>query len=83
MRAQLEVLVGEERRGGKEILAGIHEVMRRRLMSAQRKSETKLFARLFVAEGEADLKLCNSLNSMIHLEEMLMRMSAVVESGFL
>jgi replication factor C small subunit len=83
MRARLEVLIGEERRGGKEILVGIHEVLRRRLKSVQRKNETKLFARLFVAEGEADLKLCNSLNSMIHLEEMLMHMSTVVERGFL
>ncbi|RZN37763.1 MAG: AAA family ATPase [Methanophagales archaeon ANME-1-THS] len=83
MRARLEVLVGEERRGGKEIIAGIHEVLRRRLRNAQRKNETNLFARLFVAEGETDLKLCNALNSMIHLEEMLIRMSTVVESGFL
>ncbi|MBE0517039.1 MAG: AAA family ATPase [Methanophagales archaeon] len=83
MRAQLELLIGEERRGGKEILVGIHEALRRKMKSAMGKDESKLFARLFVYEGEADLKLCNSLNSMIHLEEMLMKMSTAVEFGFL
>jgi len=79
IRARLEVLLGEEWRGGKEILAGIHEALRGRMKSARRNDEANRFARLFVAEGETDLKLCNSLNSMIHLEEMLMRMAMVVE----
>jgi len=57
MRARLEVLIGEERRGGKEILAGIHEALRRRMKSARGNDEAKRFAWLFVAEGEADLKL--------------------------
>jgi len=79
IRARLEVLLGEEWRGGKEILAGIHEALRGRMKSARRNDEANRFARLFVAEGETDLKLCNSLNSMIHLEEMLMKMAMVVE----
>ena len=78
MRTHLEFLIGEERRGGKEILVGIHEALRRKMKSAREKDESKLFAPLFVYEGEADLKLCNSLNTMIHLEEMLMNMSTVV-----
>lgn len=81
MRAQLELLIEEEGRGGKEVLVGIHEALRRKMKSAVGRDESKLFARLFVYEGEADLKLCNSLNSMIHLEEMLMNISTAVEFG--
>ena len=81
MRTHLEFLMGEERRGGKEILVGIHEALQRKMKSAMGKNKTILFAQLVVYEGEADLKLCNSLNTMIHLEEMLMNMSTVVEFG--
>lgn len=81
IRAQLETLLSEERRGGKEILTGIHEALRRRLKGAKRRSDIELFARLFIAVGETDLGLCNALNSMIHLEEMLTEMATLVCPG--
>ncbi len=78
LRARLEFLMREERIGGKELLAEIHESLRRKMKSAMTNDESKLFARLVVCEGEADLKLCTSINTMIHIEEMFMNMSRAV-----
>ncbi|MHC1610968.1 MAG: AAA family ATPase [Candidatus Methanospirareceae archaeon] len=72
LRARLEFLMREERIGGKELLAEIHEALRRRMRRTMTKEE--LFPRLMVYEGEADLKLCTSFNPMIHIEEMFMKM---------
>lgn len=76
VRAGLEYLIKEERIGGKEILVEIHEALRRKMNSAMAMEESKKFARLILYEGEADFKLCNSLNAMIHLEMMIMKMSS-------
>lgn len=81
VRELLEFLILEEGIGGKELLVELHEVLRRRMKMKQAaaaennddKSNILTFARLVVYEGEADLKLCSSLNSMIPLEEMLAR----------
>lgn len=75
VRAGLEFLIRGERIDGKEILVEIHEALRRK-MRAERKKSSKLFARLVLYEGEADLKLCYSLNTIIPLEEMMMKMSS-------
>lgn len=77
LRARLEFLMREERIGGKELLAEIHESLRRKMKRTMTNDELKLFARLVVHEGEADLKLCTS-NTMIHIEEMFMNMSKAV-----
>ena len=81
LRARLEFLMREERIGGKELLVEIHEALRRKMQMT--KDESSLFARLVVYEGEADLNLCTSFNSMIHVEEMLTRMSKAVGHRFL
>ena len=49
----------------------IHEALRRRMKTGMAIGESKKFARRVLYEGEADLKLCNSLNTIIPLEEML------------
>ncbi len=71
VRAGLEFLVKEERIGGKEILVEIHEALRRKMKAKMAIEEAQKFARLVLYEGEADFKLCNSLNTMIQLEEMI------------
>jgi len=79
VRAGLEFLIRDERIGGQEILSEIHEALRRKMkaeMAMEEKMVSKIFARLVLYEGEADFKLCHSLNTMIHLEEMLMKMSS-------
>jgi len=78
LRARLEFLMREERIGGKELLAEIHESLRRKMKRTMTNDESKLFARLVVYEGEADLKLCTSINAMIHIEEMFMNLSKAV-----
>ena len=78
LRARLEFLMREERIGGKELLAEIHESLRRKMKRTMTNDESKLFARLVVHEGEADLRLCTSINTMIHIEEMFMNMSKAV-----
>lgn len=83
LRARLEFLMREERIGGKELLAEIHESLRRKMKSAMTNDESKLFARLVVYEGEADLRLCTSINTIIHIEEMFMEMSKAVGLRFL
>lgn len=75
VRAGLEFLIRGERIDGKEILVEIHEALRRKMRAEMRRS-SKLFARLVLYEGEADLKLCYSLNTIIPLEEMMMKMSS-------
>jgi len=78
VRAGLEFLIRDEKMGGKEIVVEIHEALRRKMkiseMAMGEEEEQNLverFARIVLYEGEADLKLCNSLNSIIHLEEMM------------
>jgi len=79
LRARLEFLIREERIGGKELLVEIHEALRGKMKSAMANDdESNLFARLVVYEGEADLKLCNSFNTMIHIEEMFTKMTRAV-----
>jgi replication factor C small subunit len=75
LRVRLEFLMREERIGGKELLVEIHEALRRKMQRATTNNESNLFARLLVYEGDADLQLCNAFNTMIHIEEMFMRMS--------
>ena len=75
IRAGLEILTKDARIGGKEILAEIHEALRRRMDVEQKKEESRMFAKLVSYEGETDLKLCHSLNPMIHLEEMMTQFS--------
>ncbi|MCK4476175.1 MAG: AAA family ATPase [Methanophagales archaeon] len=75
VRAGLEILIKDERIGGREIMLEIHEALRRKMKAGMATEESKLFARLVLYEGETDFKLCNSLNPMIHLEEMIMKMS--------
>jgi replication factor C small subunit len=81
IRARLEFLMREERIGGKELLVEIHEALRRKMQMA--KDESNLFAQLVVYEGEADLKLCTSFNTIIHIEEMFTKMSKAVGLRFL
>ena len=71
VRAGLEFLIKDEKIGGKEIMVEIHEALRRRMKTGMATGESKKFAKLVLYEGEADLKLCNSLNTIIPLEEML------------
>ncbi len=78
VRAGLEILIRDEKIGGKEILVEIHEALRRKMKISEmamggeeEQNLVKRFARIVLYEGEADLKLCNSLNSIIHLEEMM------------
>lgn len=78
VRAGLEFMIKEERIGGKEILAEIHEALRRKMKAEMTMEESQKFARLMLYEGEADFQLCNSLNALIHLEMMIMKMSKVV-----
>ncbi len=75
VRAGLEILIKDERIGGREIMLEIHEALRRKMKAEMATEESKIFARLVLYEGEADFKLCNSLNPMIHLEEMIIEMS--------
>ncbi|HID20621.1 MAG TPA: AAA family ATPase [Methanophagales archaeon] len=77
VRAGLEFLIRGERIDGKEILVEIHEALRRK-MRAEMRMSSKLFAKLVLYEGEADFKLCYSLNTIIPLEEMMMKMSMEV-----
>jgi replication factor C small subunit len=77
VRAGLEFLIRGERIEGKEILVEIHEALRRK-MRAEMRMPSKVFARLVQYEGEADFKLCYSLNTIIPLEEMMMKMSMEV-----
>ncbi len=67
VRAGLEYLIKDERIGGKEILVEIHAALRRKM----EREESKKFAKLVLYEAEADFELCNSLNTIIHLEEMM------------
>ena len=78
VRAGLEYLIKDERIGGEAILEDIHEALRRKMKFAAAMEETKKLAQLVLYEGETDFKLCNSLNAMIPLEEMIVKMSAVV-----
>ncbi len=78
VRAGLEFLIRDEKMGGKEILVEIHEALRRKMKISgmamdeeEEQNSVKRFAQIVLYEGEADLKLCNSLNSIIHLEEMM------------
>jgi replication factor C small subunit len=78
LRARLEFLMREERIGGKELLVEIHEALHRKLQRATTANDaSNLFAQLVVYEGDADLQLCNAFNTMIHIEEMFMKMSQV------
>jgi replication factor C small subunit len=77
VRAGLESLIRGERIEGKEILVEIHEALQRK-MRAEMRMSSKVFARLVLYEGEADFKLCYSLNTIIPLEEMMMKMSMEV-----
>jgi replication factor C small subunit len=80
VRARLEFLIKRERIEGKEILAEIHEALRKKMKTEIKgKRLLELFARLMVYEGEADLKLCYSLNTMIPLEELMMQVSMELE----
>jgi len=83
VRAGLEFMIKEERIGGKEILAEIHEALRRKMKAEMTMEESKKFARLMLYEGEADFQLCDSLNALIHLEMMIMKMSKVVRGGMM
>ncbi len=71
VRAGLEYLIKDERIGGREILIEIHEALRRKMVM----EGSKKFAKFVLYEGEADFKLCNSINAIIHLEELMMKMS--------
>lgn len=75
MRARLEFLMREERIGGRELLVEIHEALRKRMKRTMATDESKLLARLVVYEGETDLNLCTSINTLIHLEELLANFS--------
>lgn len=75
VRAWLEFLIRGERIEGKEILVEIHEALRKQ-MTAERKKPLNLFARIMLYEAEADFKLCYSLNTIIPLEEMMMKISS-------
>ena len=87
VREGLEALIKDERVGAKEVLAEVHEALRRRLAregqgeeergeeergeEERGEEEARWFAKLVLHEAEADFKLCNSLNPIIHLEELL------------
>jgi DNA polymerase III delta prime subunit len=82
VREGLEFLMEGERIQGEEILLEIHKALKRKMeemkmkMKIEMKREEEISAksaRLILYESEADLKLCSSLNNMIHLEELLMR----------
>lgn len=75
VRAGLETLIKDERIGGREIMLEIHEALRRKMKAGMAIEDSKIFARLVLYEGETDFKLCNSLNPVIHLEEMMIEMS--------
>jgi replication factor C small subunit len=83
LRARLEFLMREERIGGKELLVEIHDALQKKMKRAMTKDESSLLARLVIYEGDADLNLCTSFNSMIHVEEMLTKMSKAVGHRFL
>ena len=82
LRARLEFLIREERIVGKELLIEIHEALQRKMKTAMPKEDSHIFARLVVYEGETDLKLCTSFNTMIHIEEMFANISKEVRSRF-
>ncbi|MHC1635152.1 MAG: AAA family ATPase [Candidatus Methanospirareceae archaeon] len=69
-------LLLEEGMDGREILIGIHEALKGHMKKDINECVNK-FAILFLHESDTDLKLCNSLNSMIHLEEMLSKFMRV------
>lgn len=69
-KKKMQFLIKEEGMKGREILAGIHEALKKKM---KKKEHEKKFAHLFLHESYTDFKLCNSLNSMIHLEEMLLK----------
>jgi len=95
IRVLLEFLLYEERISGKELLVELHEALRKRMKkkikmkhvaSAENgddKSDTltSTFVRLLLYEGEADLKICSSLNSMIPLEELLAKTILEISSS--
>ncbi|MBA5942402.1 MAG: AAA family ATPase [Methanophagales archaeon] len=80
IRALLEFLIEEERISGKELLVELHEALRKR-MKTRSNILTSTFAQLVVYEGEADLKICSSLNTMIPLEEMLVKSIREISSS--
>ncbi|MCI0481596.1 MAG: hypothetical protein L0213_08420, partial [Candidatus Dadabacteria bacterium] len=62
---------------GQEFLVVLHGALRRKMKRGR--DDPELIARFMLYEGESDYELCNSLNNMIHLEEMLIKMSSSVE----
>jgi replication factor C small subunit len=78
LRARLEFLMREERISGRELLVEIHEALRKKMLRATANDDANLFARLVVYEGDTDLNLCTSFNTMIHIEEMFTRMARAV-----
>lgn len=79
VRMELEKQIKDERKDGQKFLVGLHEALRRKMKSGR--GDPKLIARFMLYEGETDYELCNSLNNMIHLEEMLIKMSSSVARG--
>ena len=69
LRADLKVLMRDEKMSGKEIVEAIHDVMlhRKARLGARR------LAKIMMHIGDADYKLCSAFNSMIHIEELMVR----------
>ena len=69
LRAELKRLMRDEKMSGREIVEAIHDIV------LQRKARlgARRLAKVMIHIGDADYKLCSAFNSMIHIEELVVR----------
>jgi len=69
LRARLKALIRNDKMSGEEIVEAIHDaVLEREAGFGERR-----LARVMIHIGDADYKLCSAFNSMIHIEELMVR----------
>ena len=79
IRTDLEIMIKDERKDGPEFLVELHAALRRKMKVGR--GDPVSFAQFMLYEGEADYELCNSLNNMIHIEEMITKWRQQQNSG--
>ncbi len=69
LRAKLKELIQTDKMSGKDIVAELHDAILR-----TQPGERSL-AKIMIYLGDADYRLCEAFNSMIHIEELLVKIS--------
>ncbi len=69
LRAGLKELIHTEKMSGKDIVAELHDAM------LVMQSDERSLAKVMVYTGDTDHRLCEAFNSMIHIEELLLKIS--------